>query len=107
MGYIDKSGGYYVGDRQGDDATVPDRPSTLHMWNGAVWTLDTTAQASQRRAEILARMTAIDAESIRPAREISAALTAAQALPPFTSAKLATLEAEAATLRAELRDLQA
>jgi len=43
MGYIDKSGGYYVGDRQGDDLAVPDRPSALHVWRGGVWVLDIAA----------------------------------------------------------------
>lgn len=65
---------------------------------------DTTAV---RRAEIISRLTAIDAESIRPAREVSAALAAGQLAPAFSVSKLAALETEAASLRTELRGLPA
>lgn len=64
-------------------------------------------QAAERRAEILARLFAIDTDSIRPAREIASAIAAAQEAPAFAESKLAALEAEAVALRAELRELQA
>ncbi|WP_194786614.1 hypothetical protein [Rhodocyclus gracilis] len=62
---------------------------------------------AQRRAEILTRLVMIDTESIRPAREITAAIAAGQPAPEFAASKLTALEAEAAALRAELRDLPA
>lgn len=105
MGYIDKSGGYYVGDQQGDDLAVPNRPSALHVWRGGVWVLDIAAQASQRRAEILDRLSAIDTDSIRPAREISAAIAAGQPAPAISVDKLTALESDADSLRTELRGL--
>ncbi len=54
-----------------------------------------------RHREILARLDAIDAESTRPLR---AMLVGAAA--PGDQDKLSALEAEAATLRAELATLQ-
>lgn len=60
-----------------------------------------------RRAEIAGRLMEIDAASIRPAREISAALSVGQLAPDFAKNKLAALEYEAATLRAELAALNA
>lgn len=63
------------------------------------------AAADRRRVEIRARLAGIDAESIRPAREISASLAAGQPAPAFAVSKLAALEAEAASLRAELAGL--
>ena len=105
MGYIDKSGGYYVGDRQRDDLAVPNRPSALHVWCGGEWVLDAAAQASQRRAEILDRLSAIDTDSIRPTREISAAIAAGRPAPAISVDKLTALESEADSLRTELRGL--
>jgi hypothetical protein len=35
--YIDDSGEYYEGDRIGDDAEVPQRPSRFHSWGGQEW----------------------------------------------------------------------
>lgn len=59
-------------------------------------------QAPDRRAEILDQLAAIDAASIRPAREVAAALAEGKPAPQFAAAKLVQLEAEAAALRAEL-----
>lgn len=73
--------------------------------NGAWVIVDAVPDTTQRRAEILTRLAAIDTESIRPAREVSAALAAGQLAPAFSVSKLAALEAEAAALRTELRDL--
>lgn len=58
-----------------------------------------------RRAAIVARLYQIDQESIRPARAVAAALAAGQTVPPFDAKKLAAMEAEAATLREELRTM--
>jgi hypothetical protein len=63
------------------------------------------AAGPMRRAEVLARLAAIDAESIRPAREVAGALAAGKAAPAFAVGKLAALETEAAALRAELAGL--
>jgi hypothetical protein len=38
MGYLDASGNYYEGDRQGADVGVPARPSQFHEWMGGAWT---------------------------------------------------------------------
>jgi hypothetical protein len=56
--------------------------------------------AAQRKAEILARLAAIDIDSIRPLRSL-----AEGAATDYDTDKLATLEAEAAELRAELAAL--
>lgn len=61
--------------------------------------------AELRRAEILGRLGQIDAETVRPAREVAAALVEGVELPAFSRSKLLALEAEAAGLRAELRGL--
>jgi len=36
-GYINQNGGYYEGDRQGEDQEVPQRPSPFHIWQGGAW----------------------------------------------------------------------
>lgn len=58
-----------------------------------------------RRAEIMDALAAIDTASIRPAREVAAALVAGKPAPEFPAAKLLQLEADAAALRQELADL--
>ena len=58
-----------------------------------------------RAGAIRGRLAAIDTESIRPARAVAMALASGQAAPTFDTNKLAALEAEAATLRAELASL--
>jgi hypothetical protein len=58
--------------------------------------------AAQRKAEILARLAAIDTDSIRPLRSL-----AEGAATDYDTDKLADLEAEAAGLRAELAALMA
>lgn len=58
-----------------------------------------------RRAEIMDALAAIDTASIRPAREVAAALVAGKPTPEFPAAKLLQLEADAAALRQELADL--
>jgi len=58
-----------------------------------------------RRAEIMGALAAIDTASIRPAREVAAALVAGKPAPEFPAAKLLQLEADAAALRQELADL--
>ena len=78
------------------------------FFRGGVWVVESAEpDPEQLRAEILTRLAVIDTESIRPAREISAAIAAAQAAPAFAVAKLVALESEAASLRAELRGLPA
>jgi hypothetical protein len=37
MGFIDKTGTYYIGNRIGDDLEVVERPSPAHVWNGSEW----------------------------------------------------------------------
>lgn len=61
--------------------------------------------AELRRQEIMARLAEIDAASARPLRDVVGALVAGQMAPEFAAGKLAALEAEAATLRAELAGL--
>lgn len=61
--------------------------------------------AELRRQEILGRLAEIDAASARPLRDVVGALVAGQPAPEFAAGKLAALEAEAATLRAELAGL--
>lgn len=62
--------------------------------------------AAQVRAwAIEARLQAIDAASVRPARELMRAQAKGQPAPAFAVTKLDTLETEAATLRAEMKGL--
>lgn len=58
-----------------------------------------------RKAEILAELCDIDASSIRPSREVAAAISAASPIPEFSASKLAALEARALALRQELATL--
>ena len=50
MGYIDKNGNYYEGDRQGDDKEVPQRPSPLQEWNGSAWVVGVKAKTAMWEA---------------------------------------------------------
>jgi hypothetical protein len=59
-----------------------------------------------RRAEILARLAAIDQATIRPAREVAAALVAGNPTPEFSGQKVVALETEAGALRLELAALK-
>lgn len=61
--------------------------------------------AELRRLEILGRLAEIDAASARPLRDVVGALVAGLPAPEFAAGKLAALEAEAATLRAEMAGL--
>ena len=61
--------------------------------------------AELRRLEIMGSLAEIDGQSARPLRDVVGALVAGQPAPEFAAGKLAALEAEAATLRAELAGL--
>jgi hypothetical protein len=52
MGYIDSQGNYYEGDRQGDDQSVPQRPSSMHDWDGSAWVENRERKAAAIQAEI-------------------------------------------------------
>jgi hypothetical protein len=64
-------------------------------------------QVPDRRAEILGQLATIDAASVRPAREVAAALATGEPAPQFATDKLVQLEEEAAGMRAELASLGA
>ena len=55
--YINKDGNYYEGDRQGEDAEVPQRPSPYHVWQDGEWVDDKKAIAVQRITELEATIT--------------------------------------------------
>lgn len=61
--------------------------------------------ADLERESIVARLAEIDQESIRPAREVAAALARGEQAPAFPVGKLEALEAEAAAHRARLAAL--
>ena len=99
------------------DVPPPEIPhGTRARWNGTAFEFF-VIPASQvgpapeldlsalRRAEILARLAEIDAESIRPAREVSAALVAGWQVPIASNQKLLALEQEAEKLRTELKEV--
>lgn len=48
--FIDKNGGYYEGDRHGDDQPVDQRPSPSHEWNGSAWIAGAKAKIAKREA---------------------------------------------------------
>lgn len=52
-GYIG-AGGYYEGDRQGDDTAVPRRPSSTHEWNGTAWVRNITRDRADGWVQIKA-----------------------------------------------------
>jgi hypothetical protein len=60
MGFIDRQGNYYEGDRQGDDMEVPQRPSPLHRWvaNGWLFDIDTARKAEIAELNIESQKTA-------------------------------------------------
>ncbi len=63
---------------------------------------------ARRTAQIMARFAEIDAESVRPARAVSAYMASGQGEAPTQDmARLEELEAEAVALRAELQGLSA
>jgi len=82
---------------------------------GGVWVAEEMPKPEQpqpepvpdRRAEIMGQLATIDAASVRPAREVAAALATGEQAPQFATAKLVQLEAEAAGMRAELASLEA
>jgi hypothetical protein len=61
----------------------------------------------QAKANIQATLNKIDSEKIRPSSDIVAALAAGKPAPSYSVNKLQTLEAQAATLRAQLAALPA
>jgi hypothetical protein len=67
---------------------------------GDEWTIEFIPVVAKTRSETMARLTAIDMESIRALRAIQAGRGK-----PFDSQKLAALEDEAEVLRAELTTL--
>ena len=93
-------------------------PGQQAICNGDTWTIENIppepiiekpaelTAAELRRMEITARLSAIDADSARPSREIIGALAAGLAAPAFALAKVAALETEAGALRAELKASQ-
>lgn len=103
-------GGYLVPLRAVLEAPPVIPPGYFAEYAGNSWRLKeeqapAEAPAMSREMEIRARLSAIDGAGVRPSREIAAALSTGAEAPAFAVAKLATLEAEAATLRAELAAL--
>lgn len=86
----------------------------VRRWSGGKWALEdepapapvppVPTEKEIRTAEIDMRLQGIDREAVRPLRAVLADLLAGKtpaAVAPFDKAKLATLETEAAKLRAE------
>lgn len=102
-------------------------PGQFPAWNGADWVLrdlpqpapepappppqepppEPTPYVPSRAEQIKVRLSMIDMASIRPARAVASSIAAGQTAPAFDAAKLASLETEAAALRAELAGLAA
>lgn len=51
MGYLDRSGEYYEGDKQFGDMDYPDRPSPMHRPEAGGWVLDLNMVVTNVRAE--------------------------------------------------------
>lgn len=97
-----------VEDHKGKEGYVDGTPQTIREYGPLPQGWSTTPpepspedQAAQRRARIMARLAEIDAASVRPLR----ALVRGEAVQADTD-KLATLDAEAEELRAELAALE-
>lgn len=109
MAYIDGSGNYYEGDRQGDDAIVPARPSAAHVWNGDAWAMSSEKLRALLLADLRARrdlaMNVLDGlqsdaladGDITTARDIKAAKQACRDIP--------ALDVSAATTETQMRAL--
>lgn len=78
-------------------ADIVPQPSTSYDWNGAGWTLNAGRHKEQTNAALLAQIADIEAEQVRPTRELL--LDSANA---FAKSKLAALDAQIATLRGQL-----
>jgi hypothetical protein len=52
MSYINSQGNYYLGDRQGNDQEVPQRPGPDYTWNGTEWTIDLSGLKTKQCAAI-------------------------------------------------------
>ena len=91
-----------VGYVDGTPHTVADYGPLPEGWSDTPPEPTPNEQATQRRAQIMARLAEIDAASVRPLR----ALVRGDAVPEDTD-KLAALDAEAEELRAELAALEA
>lgn len=91
--------------------------SDVDAWKNPDWQQITDAEADtlrkanqpqpDRRGEIVTRLAAIDAESIRAMRATVSATAKGKPAPAFDANKLEALETEAAALRAELATLGA
>jgi hypothetical protein len=79
-------------------------PGEHQVWDatGNAWVTDAAATNAARATGIRAQLAAVDAASARPLRAILAAQQAGQTPDAADVAKLAELEAQARTLRAEL-----
>lgn len=96
--------------RAGTPAPDYDPATAGCFWCGDRWEVVPAVDAlppmpDARRTEIIAALGAIDAASIRPAREIAAAMAGGKDAPKYAIDKLSSLEEEAEVLRAELSEL--
>jgi len=110
-GYLDRQGNYYQGDRQGEDAAVPDRPSSQCVWNGVAWVPDIVAiRAStltlvrEAREVVLNRLAGIGfaAMAAGDTATVQRVLDARTALLGITTATPVATAPDEATLRAAL-----
>lgn len=93
--YINQNGGYYEGDRQGEDQEVPQRPDSLYIWNGSGWIID--------QKKLSANIAAVK-DAARVVRErIFAALAGLQAEALSTGDSTTALAIH--TAQAQLRDI--
>jgi len=106
--------GFFIEDviLQDNEQATPDlisiQPVGFHKpkWSGGKWVEGLTApeltavKNTQRKAEIIARLSKIDIEALRPLREV-----ANNTATKFDTDKLTKLDTEAKTLRTELAGL--
>lgn len=90
------------------DVEVWKKPEWVEITEAEAQAMQPKPSASQlRRAEIAQRLAQIDTASVRPARAIALEIAQGGAPDAGDLERLATLEAEADALRAELAGLQA
>ena len=102
-----------VEDWRGRDGYINGEPTTIEAlgplpagWSDTPPEPSEKEKAEMRKGEILAKLSTLDAQSIRPTREIAEAAIKGEVPPQRALDELAKIEGKAEDLRFELKDLE-